>query len=174
MKHELSALIADYKAGKVGAREVGDILRDLRDRAGEPRPAGEFAHPLSEGQRGLWALQRAYPDMAAYNVPLCFRVSGLDVSVFQDACRALLVRHPVLNTVIRQDAGEPTQSLDPAPRPRLRDGRPRRTRATRARPWPPSSVRASGCSHSAGRRGRTATACSASASSTARRANASS
>ncbi|MFI8931749.1 amino acid adenylation domain-containing protein [Streptomyces sp. NPDC053474] len=122
MKHELSALIADYKAGRVGAREVGDLLRALRDQAQEPRPraaeaprpAGEFAYPLSEGQRGLWALQRAYPDMAAYNVPLCFRVSGLDVAAFQDACRALLVRHPALSTVIRQEAGEPTQSVDPA------------------------------------------------------------
>ncbi|MFE0729509.1 amino acid adenylation domain-containing protein [Streptomyces antibioticus] len=114
MKHELSALIADYKAGKVDAREVGDLLRDLRDGAGKPRPAGEFASPLSEGQRGLWALQRAYPDMAAYNVPLCFRVSGLDAAAFQDACRALLVCHPALSTVIRQDAGEPTQSADPA------------------------------------------------------------
>ncbi|MEU6903917.1 amino acid adenylation domain-containing protein [Streptomyces coeruleorubidus] len=114
MKHELSALIADYKAGRVGAREIGGLLRDLRDRTGEPRPAGESSHPLSEGQRGLWALQRAYPDMAAYNVPLCFRVSGLDAAVFQDACRALLVRHPALSTVIRQDAGEPKQSFDPA------------------------------------------------------------
>ncbi|MEW2063376.1 amino acid adenylation domain-containing protein [Streptomyces sp. NPDC007002] len=114
MKHELSALIADYKAGKVSAREVGDLLRDLRDQAGEPQPAGAFAYPLSEGQRGLWALQRAYPDMAAYNVPLCFRVSGLDVAAFQKACRALLVRHPVLTTVIGQDAGEPMQSVDPA------------------------------------------------------------
>ncbi|WP_161624828.1 non-ribosomal peptide synthetase [Streptomyces spectabilis] len=114
MKHELSALIADYKAGRVGAHEVGDLLRDLRAQAGEPQPQGVSEYPLSEGQRGLWALQRAYPDMTAYNVPLCFRVSGLDATAFQDACRALLVRHPVLTTVIGQDEGEPTQSVDPA------------------------------------------------------------
>ncbi|MFF9687117.1 amino acid adenylation domain-containing protein [Streptomyces sp. NPDC014623] len=115
MKHELSALIADYKAGKVDAREVGGLLRDLRDRTGERQPQDvPGSYPLSEGQRGLWALQRAYPDMAAYNVPLCFRVSGLDAAAFRDACGALLVRHPALSTVIRQDAGEPTQSVDPA------------------------------------------------------------
>ncbi|GHC53183.1 non-ribosomal peptide synthetase [Streptomyces flavofungini] len=137
MKHELSALIADYRAGKVDAREVGDLLRELRAQAQESHPqdapgptataertaplaeertapaSGERAYPLSEGQRGLWALQRAYPDLAAYNVPLCFRVSGLDVAAFEAACRALLVRHPVLSTVIRQEADAPSQSVDP-------------------------------------------------------------
>ncbi|EPH43453.1 non-ribosomal peptide synthetase [Streptomyces aurantiacus] len=129
MKHELSALIADYRAGKVDARQVGDLLRELRDpgqdsapgdapsaTAADVRPAtGAEARtcPLSEGQRGLWALQRAYPDMTAYNVPLCFRVAGLDVPAFEEACRALLLRHPVLSTVIHQEGDEPSQSVDP-------------------------------------------------------------
>lgn len=105
MKHELSALIADYRAGKVTDSEVGDLLRRLR--------AGARTYELSEGQRGLWALQKAYPGMAAYNVPLCFRVSGLDEAVFERACRAVVRRHPVLSTVLGREGDRPVQSVDP-------------------------------------------------------------
>ncbi|MFD9789951.1 amino acid adenylation domain-containing protein [Streptomyces sp. NPDC059070] len=105
MKHELSALIADYRAGKVTDSEVGDLLRRLK--------AGARTYELSEGQRGLWALQKAYPGMAAYNVPLCFRVSGLDGTVFERACRAVVRRHPVLTTVLGRDGDRPVQSVDP-------------------------------------------------------------
>lgn len=105
MKHELSALIADYRAGKVTDSEVGDLLRRLR--------AGARTYELSEGQRGLWALQKAYPGMAAYNVPLCFRVSGLDEAVFERACRAVVRRYPVLSTVLGREGDRPVQSVDP-------------------------------------------------------------
>lgn len=105
MKHELSALIADYRAGKVTESEVGDLLRRLR--------AGARTYELSEGQRGLWALQKAYPQMTAYNVPLCFRVSGLDEAVFERACRAVLRQHPVLSTVLGREGDRPVQSVDP-------------------------------------------------------------
>nr|WP_223184577.1 non-ribosomal peptide synthetase [Streptomyces sp. CBMA152] len=75
--------------------------------------AGARTYELSEGQRGLWALQKAYPQMAAYNVPLCFRISGLDEGVFERACRAVVRRHPVLSTVLGRDGDRPVQSVDP-------------------------------------------------------------
>ncbi|MGW0791223.1 amino acid adenylation domain-containing protein [Streptomyces sp. NPDC002911] len=121
MKHELNALIADYRAGRISGSEVGDLLRELRRQPpqGRPAPSGSGArtYGLSEGQHGLWALQRAYPDMAAYNVPLCFRVLHLDVPAFQKACRALVARHPVLSTVIHREGDTPCQSVDPGREP---------------------------------------------------------
>ncbi|MEV0689370.1 amino acid adenylation domain-containing protein [Streptomyces sp. NPDC050388] len=121
MKHELNALIADYRAGRVSGSEVGDLLRALRQQPSQGRPApsgsGVRTYGLSEGQHGLWALQRAYPDMAAYNVPLCFRVVDLDVPAFQEACRVLVARHPVLSTVIHRQGDTPCQSIDPGREP---------------------------------------------------------
>ncbi|MFF5535951.1 amino acid adenylation domain-containing protein [Streptomyces cinerochromogenes] len=109
MKHELSALIADYRAGKITDVEVGDLLRRLRQ--------GARTYPLTEGQRGLWALQQAFPDATAYNVPLCFRVRGLDTAAFLRAWRAVAEVHPVLTTVLGGDADGPHQSVDPGRAP---------------------------------------------------------
>ncbi|MFF0836624.1 MULTISPECIES: amino acid adenylation domain-containing protein [unclassified Streptomyces] len=109
MKHELSALIADYRAGKITEAEVGDLLRRLK--------SGARTYPLAEGQRGLWALQKAYPAATAYNVPLCFRLRGLNTNAFLRAWRAVAERHPVLTTVIGSDADGPHQSVDPAREP---------------------------------------------------------
>ncbi|MET8582265.1 amino acid adenylation domain-containing protein [Streptomyces collinus] len=109
MKHELSALIADYRAGKLTDAEVRDLLARLRP--------GARTYPLTEGQRGLWALQQAFPDATAYNVPLCFRVRGLDTAAFLRAWRAVAEAHPVLTTVLGGDADGPHQSVDPGRTP---------------------------------------------------------
>nr|WP_306432917.1 non-ribosomal peptide synthetase [Streptomyces harenosi] len=87
--------------------------------AGGPRRPGTpvDTHPLSESQRALWSLHRAYPDLSAYNVPLCLRVTDLDVPLFEEACRALVARHPVLTTVIHREGNTPYQSVDPAREP---------------------------------------------------------
>lgn len=64
--------------------------------------------PLSEGEKGLWLLQRLTPDMSAYNVPLCFQVRGaFHVEAFRDACDWALQRHPVLADVIVDQGGVP-------------------------------------------------------------------
>ncbi|MGW3569212.1 amino acid adenylation domain-containing protein [Streptomyces sp. NPDC000941] len=120
MKHEIETLLVEYRAGRISGGEIADRLRALRPET-QDRPdqhgAMARAYGLSEGQRGLWALQRAYPDMAAYNVPLCFRVADLDVSAFREACRALVARHPVLSTVIFREGKTPRQSIDPGREP---------------------------------------------------------
>ncbi|WP_097974355.1 non-ribosomal peptide synthetase [Streptomyces sp. gb14] len=120
MKHRIDALIAEYQAGGISDSEVADRLRAMRRQMPEPQvppSTAARAYPLSDAQTGLWGLQRAYPDMAAYNVPLCFRVVDLDPSVFQEACRALVARHPVLSTVIHREGNTPQQSIDPAREP---------------------------------------------------------
>ncbi|MFD3970407.1 amino acid adenylation domain-containing protein [Streptomyces cyaneofuscatus] len=62
--------------------------------------------PLSEGQRGLWALGRMEPETYAYNVPLCFSCADVDVAALQAAFRDTLFRHPLLSaTVCETDDG---------------------------------------------------------------------
>lgn len=71
-----------------------------------PRDGVTAARALSEGQKGLWLLHELAPDSSAYNVPLCFRIStSLDVRAFERACELLLVQHPLLASVIMQEAG---------------------------------------------------------------------
>ena len=59
-------ILLAFKAGTLSKDEVRAKLRALQ------KPLQR--RPLSEGQRGLWALQRMAPEMSAYNVPLCFRI----------------------------------------------------------------------------------------------------
>lgn len=61
--------------------------------------------PLSEGQKGLWALQKRFAKLNAYNVPVCFRVRHLDVQLFRKACRFLVRRHPILSAVFQVSGG---------------------------------------------------------------------
>ncbi|MCX7366152.1 MAG: amino acid adenylation domain-containing protein [Alphaproteobacteria bacterium] len=52
---------------------------------------------LSEGQKGLWALQQLAPAMSAYNIPLCFHIAQpVDVGALKAALRRLLDEHPML------------------------------------------------------------------------------
>lgn len=83
---------------------VGGLARHLRARV-KPQPAGDW--PLSEGQKGLWMLQRLYPDSTAYNVPLAFRVrSNWDREVFHAALSAVCERYPILCSELSESAGE--------------------------------------------------------------------
>jgi amino acid adenylation domain-containing protein len=70
--------------------------------------------PLSEGQKGLWALQKIYPEMSAYNVPICFRIhQKWDMEAFRKACRFLLKQYPILATMFKEVNGTPHQMIDP-------------------------------------------------------------
>ncbi|TAL55533.1 MAG: hypothetical protein EPN89_00360, partial [Methylovulum sp.] len=67
---------------------------------------------LSEGQKGLWLLQKFSPLMGAYNVPLAFRIKrGFDDAAFSAACEDVLKCHALLRTVIREHDGEPYQVI---------------------------------------------------------------
>ncbi|CAM2011294.1 non-ribosomal peptide synthetase [Acanthopleuribacter pedis] len=76
----------------------------------DPNPAGL---PLSEGQSGLWFLQKADPGLSAYNCTLCFR-GTIDPSQLETACRLVLQRFPILTTVCGEDQdGRPYQTERP-------------------------------------------------------------
>jgi polyketide synthase PksN len=79
-----------------------------------PKPhAAPIRYPLSAGQKGLWMLQRLDPSMAAYNVPVAFKI--LDASwtaAIDPAIDLLLRKHSILETVIATDkSGEPFQYI---------------------------------------------------------------
>ncbi len=97
------------------ARDFPAILNRItvsRRQSREENPAGlalmDEPCPLSEGQKGLWALQNVFPEMGAYNCPLCFRVrQPLDAGRFQEACRFVLQQHPLLAAVVGEQDGNP-------------------------------------------------------------------
>ncbi len=69
---------------------------------------------LSDGQKGLWVLQKTYPEMSTYNIPLCFRIfKNLDVEIFRQACCVLLKQYPILTSSFKEDDGVLYQIMDP-------------------------------------------------------------
>ena len=100
-------ILLAYRSGKLTIAEAKQKLFELRNPA--------LKCPLSEGQKGLWMLQKTSPDMSAYNVPVCFRVGRkLEPDKFQQACRLLLEQYPILQTVIGEEQGVPYQIIQPA------------------------------------------------------------
>ena len=102
-------ILAAFRAGELSAAEALKEIRALADRP----PVGE----LSQGQRGLWALQKTAPGMSAYNLPVCFRVRGhLNFETFKQACLLVIARNPVLADAIVEQNGIPrrvTKPLEP-------------------------------------------------------------
>jgi len=91
-----------YKLGKLSLTGVREKLLSLEKQL--------FKSPLSEGQKGLWMLQKTSPDMSAYNIPLCFRIrKKLNVEMLQQACRFVQKQYPILKSVIREEKGIPYQ-----------------------------------------------------------------
>ncbi|MFT4127116.1 MAG: amino acid adenylation domain-containing protein [Gordonia sp. (in: high G+C Gram-positive bacteria)] len=71
--------------------------------------------PVSTVQRGMWLLNRANPDSAAYNVALALRMTGdLDPDALQQAVADLVRRHESLRTSYPMINGEPIQVIVPA------------------------------------------------------------
>ncbi|WP_344813462.1 non-ribosomal peptide synthase/polyketide synthase, partial [Chitinophaga oryziterrae] len=65
--------------------------------------------PLSFGQERLWFLQRAQADQS-YDLPWVAHAEGvLDIHVLEAAFKAIVGRHEVLRTVIREQDGVPYQ-----------------------------------------------------------------
>lgn len=94
----LHALARMYADGKVSTTEV---LAELGRRVDTP---------LSEGQRGLWALAKMEPETYAYNVPVCFSSADVDAEALQAAFRDTLSRHPLLSAAVRETDDGPLLS----------------------------------------------------------------
>ena len=76
----------------------------------EPDAPGE--HPLSEGQRALWFVDRLSPAAAALHLAGAARVrGGLDDAALRRAFRLLAERHPALRTTFEARDGEPVRRV---------------------------------------------------------------
>jgi polyketide synthase PksN len=110
LEHQTIYAMAAYldlkKDGKLSAARLQE---ELRTPAGQ---TGKF--PLSEGQKGLWMLQKVAPETSAYNVPLCFRIhQKLDIARFKQACEFITRQYPILTSVFGEDNAEPYQIMTP-------------------------------------------------------------
>ncbi|HYO12608.1 MAG TPA: amino acid adenylation domain-containing protein, partial [Thermoanaerobaculia bacterium] len=89
-------------------------------------PAGLDApgeHPLSEGQRALWFLDRLNPAAAACNLAGAARVpQGIDLEALRRALTLLAERHSALRTTFEARGGEPVRRIHPFLEPDLREG----------------------------------------------------
>ncbi|MFH8377913.1 amino acid adenylation domain-containing protein [Streptomyces cyaneofuscatus] len=94
----LRALARMYADGEISTTEV---LAELGRRVDIP---------LSEGQRGLWALAKMEPETYAYNVPLCFSCADVDTAALRAAFRDTLSRHPLLTATVRETDDGPRLS----------------------------------------------------------------
>lgn len=106
----LDGLAAHFLA--VGGERVDALLARPEpepERSREPEPYREPERgPLSHVQLGIWLDQQARPGLTAYNVPIAFEVHGdLDEAALEAGCRAQLVRHPLLGSVVGERDGVP-------------------------------------------------------------------
>jgi amino acid adenylation domain-containing protein len=100
--------LSEYLGNEFAAKFSRIVVR--RKEVTHAKSLGDLAStcPLSEGQKGLWALQAAFPEMSAYNCPLSFRVhEALNCAFFQQACEFLLKQHPLLSAAIEVRDGQP-------------------------------------------------------------------
>jgi bacillaene biosynthesis, polyketide synthase / nonribosomal peptide synthetase PksN/BaeN len=90
LDNESFAMLAEHVESVAGP----DPAKEKRP---EPIPSPETLRTLSEGQKGLWSLQMAMPEMAAYNLPFALRVnSAVDPQRLESAVRTALGRHSVV------------------------------------------------------------------------------
>ncbi|HLL64408.1 MAG TPA: condensation domain-containing protein, partial [Micromonosporaceae bacterium] len=98
-RNEFLALLLDDDDDDAAAGAGGPTRRDRTDRT-----------PLSFAQETLWFLDRLAPGLPAYNVPLCFRLSGpLDVPALHRALASLVARHEALRTQLTEESDGPVQ-----------------------------------------------------------------
>ncbi|PEW10111.1 non-ribosomal peptide synthetase [Bacillus cereus] len=98
-------ILNDYKQGKLSTTELRKKLHELKHQSCDKKP-------LSEGQKGLWALEKVSSGLSAYNVPICFRIrERLDIDMFKQAVHFVLDQYPILKTIIKEEDGIPYQTI---------------------------------------------------------------
>ena len=70
----------------------------------------ELVHPLSNGQRALWVLQKVNPESTAYNVAVVGQIrSHVDIPALREAVQKLVNRNASLRSAFTVVDGEPVQ-----------------------------------------------------------------
>ncbi|MFJ7205988.1 amino acid adenylation domain-containing protein [Streptomyces sp. NPDC098789] len=82
-----------------------------------PRTDAEASvHPLSEGQRALWVIERIAPGTYAYNLPLALWLDrDTDLLALRVALQDLLDRHEELRATVREGADGPAAHIATEP-----------------------------------------------------------
>ncbi|HEU5431524.1 MAG TPA: condensation domain-containing protein, partial [Thermomicrobiales bacterium] len=100
---------------RIGRRQPVPAPALANDAAPTPPDAPPTIAPLLPAQRRLWLLQRLFPGVAAYVVPIALQLEGrLDEASLQRALDALVERHPALRTTIVDADGTLVQRVSPA------------------------------------------------------------
>ncbi|HET9893996.1 MAG TPA: amino acid adenylation domain-containing protein, partial [Streptosporangiaceae bacterium] len=97
------AAFADERRGRGAAAPI-PARQDTADSA--PQPA-------SFGQERLWFLWRLAPGSATYHVSWCYQADGLDVAKLAVAVDAMIARHEILRTTLRERDGQIVQRVGP-------------------------------------------------------------
>jgi polyketide synthase PksN len=92
-------LLLSYRAGEITKETLKSQLTVLQ--------AKSRRTPLTEGQKGLWAIAQNKPASNAYHVPVCLHVRDrIDTEKVAEACRAVVRANPVLASRILIEGGE--------------------------------------------------------------------
>ncbi|GAA1479884.1 hypothetical protein GCM10009624_03240 [Gordonia sinesedis] len=109
--------VADIFEAPTVAKLAERLATSMTGHAAPPLIARSRAEmvPVSSVQRGMWLLNRADPESAAYNVALALRMTGpLDFTALHDAIVDIVRRHESLRTSYPMINGEPIQVIIPA------------------------------------------------------------
>ena len=95
-------ILKSYKEGKLSTTELREKLSSIKNQK----------TLLSEGQKGLWMLEKVTSGMSAYNLPICFRIGHkVDIELFKKALDFVLEQYPILKTVILEENAIPYQAI---------------------------------------------------------------
>ena len=97
------------REGSVEPAGESEILEGGASKSSTPLPE-QFS--LTEGQKGIWLIQRQNPQSTAYNVPIAMKIAGADAASIQSACQDVVDRYPVLAARIIEQDGIPEGILE--------------------------------------------------------------
>src|SRR2546427_3076109 len=103
--------IIRYKSEIIALLEGREKRQQAQADKSSSRKSKEF--PLSAGQKGLYILQKVNPEITAYNLPLCIKLTGeIDVKQLEEAWGCALDQYPILTARIVANEGTLCHYLD--------------------------------------------------------------
>ncbi|MBC2477929.1 condensation domain-containing protein, partial [Clostridium beijerinckii] len=98
----------DYENRKISTKELLKKLNNI----GLSRKTKSL---LSEGQKGLWAIQNMDKENTSYNIPICFRFQKKEnLNLFRKAVEFIWKQYPILKSTIIEESGKLYQVIDTA------------------------------------------------------------